>query len=190
LDSVGSPAGYVLIYCSRVKRIADLVVELIGVMKVELAPTGTKVEDILGYIDDGIAPLKEDVIQNFMRVDIGFDNYTLVNDEKVADLREKMVEALDGISDLENRVDDLEGNDEEVDVTGAIEAHCGSYEFRREVQEIAVEAIDDYDFSEKVDEAVRDAIRDDSELESCIRKVVQDELKNCLQVLVAHWADN
>jgi hypothetical protein len=172
------------------KRIADLVVELIGAMKVELTPTGQKVEDILGYIDDGIAPLKEDVIQNFMRVDLGFDNYTLVNDEKVADLREKMTEALDGISELESRVDDLESNADDDDITGAIEAHCGSYEFRREVQEIAVEAIDDYDFSEKVDEAVRDAIRDDSELEACIRRVVQDEIKNALQVLVAHWADN
>lgn len=172
------------------KRIADLVIELIGAMKVELTPTGLKAEQILGYIDDGIAPLKEDVIQNFMRVDLGFDNYTLVNDEKVADLREKMVEALDGISELESRVDDLESNDDDDDITGAIEAHCGSYEFRREVQELASEAINDYDFREKVEEAVHDAIRDDSELHSIIRRVVQDEITNCLQVLRAHWADN
>lgn len=165
------------------KRIADLVVELIGAMKVELTPTGLKAEQILGYIDDGIAPLKEDVIQNFMRVDIAFDNYTLVNDEKVA-------QCVTEINDLDSRIDELENADDDTDVEQAVEQFCRSHEFRREVQELASEAIDDYDFSEKVTEAVQDAIRDDSELESVIRKVVQDELKNCLQVLVAHWADN
>lgn len=165
------------------KRIADLVVELIGAMKVELTPTGLKAEQILGYIDDGIAPLKEDVIQNFMRVDIAFDNYTLVNDEKVA-------QCVTEINDLDSRIDELENADDDTDVEQAVEQFCRSHEFRREVQELASEAIDDYDFSEKVTEAVQDAIRDDSELESVIRKDVQDELKNCLQVLVAHWADN
>lgn len=168
------------------KRIADLVIELIGAMKVELTPTGLKAEQILGFIDDGLEPVKAEIRDHY----IVFDNYSQVNDEKVAQCVSEINDLDSKIDDLDSRIDELENADDDTDVEQAVEQFCRSHEFRREVQELASEAIDDYDFSEKVTEAVQDAIRDDSELESVIRKVVQDELKNCLQVLVAHWADN
>jgi hypothetical protein len=175
------------------KRIADLVIELIGAMKVELTPTGQKVEDILGYIDDGIAPLKEDVIQNFMRVDLGFDNYTLVNDEKVADLREKMTEALDGISELESRVDDLESDNKDIDVEGEIEAFLDNYKGQNLISSAVSEAIDKDELIGDITDGVKDDIEwllDDDDFRRSVRRIVQEEIKNALQVLVAHWEAN
>jgi hypothetical protein len=175
------------------KRIADLVIELIGAMKVELTPTGTKVEDILELIDQGIAPLKEDVVQNICRIDIGFDNYTLVNDEKMTDLREKMVEATDGIAELESRVDDLESDDKDIDVEGEIESYFGGWKGQNLISEAIGEAIDKDEMAGDIKDTIVDDIDwllDDDGFKTAVRKIVQEEIKNALQVLVAHWADN
>ena len=166
------------------KRIADLVVELIGAMKVELTPKGLMVEDILGVVDDAIVPYKDEMQERSGGIYASVIELT----ESVVTLQSDVREI--DTEDLESRIEELENADDDTDVEQAVEQFCRSREFRREVQEIASEAINDYDFSENVNEAVGEYIRDDSELHSLIRRVVQDEITNCLQVLRAHWADN
>ena len=175
------------------KRIADLVVELIGAMKVELTPTGCKVEDILGYIDQGIAPLKEEFIENVCRIDINHDNYTLMNNERVADLTEKVDEAINDISSLESRIDDLESDDKDIDVEGEIEAFLDNYKGQNLISSAVSEAIDKDELIGDITDSVKDDIEwllDDDDFRRSVRRIVQEEIKNALEVLVAHWADN
>jgi hypothetical protein len=175
------------------KRIADLVIELIGAMKVELTPTGCKVEDILGYIDDGIAPIKQEFVENVCRIDINHDNYTLVNNERVADLTEKVDEAINDISSLESRIDDLESDDKDIDVEGEIEAFLDNYKGQNLISSAVSEAIDKDELIGDITDSVKDDIEwllDDDQFRTTVRRIVQEEIKNALQVLVAHWEAN
>lgn len=168
------------------KRIADLVVELLGAIRVELTPTGLRAEQIVEFIDNALEPVKEEVRDHY----IAFDNFSEVTSEKVKQCVEEIADLDSKVDDLDSRIDELENADDDSDIEEAVGQYFRGSEFRRDLQELASEAIDDYDFSEKVSEAVQDAIREDDELESVIRSVVRDEIKNALQVLVAHWADN
>jgi hypothetical protein len=175
------------------KRIADLVCELIGAMKAELTPTGCKVEDILGYIDQGIAPLKEEFIENICRVDINHDNYTLVNNERVDDLKTQIKEAVIDINDLESRVEELENDDKEVDVESEIETFLDGYKGQNLISSAVSEAIDKDELVSDIADSVKDDIEwllDDDQFRTTVRRIVQEEIKNALEVLVAHWADN
>jgi hypothetical protein len=175
------------------KRIADLVIELIGAMKVELTPTGCKVEDILGYVDQGIAPLKEEFIENICRIDINHDNYTLVNNERIDDLKTQVTEAISDLNDLESRIDDLENDDKDIDVESEIETFLDGYKGQNLISSAVSEAIGKDELVSDIADSVKDDIEwllDDDGFQSAVRKIVQDEIKNALEVLVAHWADN
>lgn len=175
------------------KRIADLVVELIGAMKVELTPTGCKVEDILGYIDQGIAPVKQGFVEEVCRIDINHDNFTLVCNERLDDINTKITEACSDINDLESRIDDLEDNDDDVDVEGEIESFLDGYKGQQLISSAVSEALDKDELARDIKDDIKDDIEwllDDDQFRATVRRVVQDEIKNALQVLVAHWADN
>jgi hypothetical protein len=176
------------------KRIADLVCEIIEAMKVELTPTGTKVEDILGYIDQGIAPLKEEFIENICRIDINHDNYTLMNNERVDDLKTQVKEAVIDINDLESRVEELENEDkDDVDVEDQIASYFDGWKGQNLISEAIGEAIDKDEMAGEIKDTIVDDIEwllDDDQFRTTVRRIVQEEIKNALQVLVAHWEAN
>jgi phosphoenolpyruvate synthase/pyruvate phosphate dikinase len=161
------------------KRIADLVIELIGAMKVELTPTGLKVEDILSVVDDAIIPYKEE-----MQERIGGLMETVVN------LGEAFKEI--DTDDLESRISDLEGADEP-DIEDEIDRHLSSWKFKTQLSEVVDEAIDKTEMASDIRDDIKDDISwllDDDDFKRAVQLVVQKEIKNAIEVLVAHWADN
>jgi len=168
------------------KRIADLVCELIGAMKVELTPKGLQVEDLLGLVDEGIAPYKEEMSERITGV------YTSVIElsESLVTLQESVREI--DTDDLESRISDLESADEP-DIEDEVEKHLSSWKFKTQLSEVVDEAIDKTEMASDIKEDIKDDISwliDDDDFRRNVQLIVQAEIKNALEVLVAHWEDN
>jgi hypothetical protein len=168
------------------KRIADLVCELIGAMKVELTPKGLQVEDLLGLVDEGIAPYKEEMSERITGI------YTSVIElsESVQTLQSDVREI--DTDDLESRISDLEDADEP-DIEDEVEKHLSSWKFKTQLSEVVDEAIDKTEMASDIKDDIKDDlswILNDDDFRRGVQLVVQAEIKNALEVLVAHWADN
>ena len=95
--------------------------------------------------------------------------------------------------DLESRISDLEDNDDDVDAEGAVETFLDSYKGQQAIRSAVDECIDKEDIARDAADAVKDDIEwllDDDGFRTVVKRIVQDEIKNALEVLVAHWADN
>ena len=168
------------------KRIADLVIELIGAMKVEMTPKGLMVEDILGVVDDAIVPYKEEMSERITGIYASVIELT----ESVVTLQSDVRE-IDN-EDLESRISDLEGADEP-DIEDEIEKHMSSWKFKSQLSEVVDEAIDKTEMASDIKDDIKDDISwllDDDDFKRAVQLVVQKEIKNAIEVLVAHWADN
>jgi len=156
------------------KRIADLVIELIGAMKVELTPTGTRVEDIQQIIDASIDPFKEEIRREFVDHVVATDNNECKLVERIGEAESDISDLDSKVDDIESRVSDLEDTDEpDIDVDAAVERYCDSWAFKSQLAEL-------------IDESVRENVPSNDD----IKVIVRAELKNALDVLIAHWADN
>jgi len=168
------------------KRIADLVLELLGAIKADMTPKGLQVEDLLGLVDEGIAPYKEEMSERITGI------YTSVIElsESVQTLQGDVREI--DTDDLESRISDLEDADAP-DIEDEVEKHLSSWKFKTQLSEVVDEAIDKTEMADDIKSDIKDDISwliDDDDFRRSVQLIVQAEIKNALEVLVAHWADN
>jgi hypothetical protein len=145
-----------------------------------------QVEDLLGLVDEGIAPYKEEMSERITGVyasviELSESVQTLQSDVREIDT-----------DDLESRISDLE-DAETPDIEDEVEKHLSSWKFKTQLSEVVDEAIDKTEMVDDIKSDIKDDISwliDDDDFRRNVQLIVQAEIKNALEVLVAHWADN
>ena len=169
------------------KRISDLFLDLLSAVKVYLTPKGLRLEDNIQLVDEAMAPWKDECREHINALAIKCD-----------ELQETLVELKAEVNDidtddLDSRITELEDNDDDIDVEGAVETFLDSYKGQQCISGAIDEVIDKEAIARDAADIVKDDIEwllDDDGFRTVVKRIVQDEIKNALEVLVAHWAAN